>query len=363
MRRLVPAHNRAALTLSVLSLAALVISPAQAAAGTWLKPTSAVEGSVRLSWTWSSGAPGEVATASEGSIRFDVRDRAPGTSALLAWVPGEFPAWATEPQRLPGFFLRAQAQAERYRETRTEPCGDGTPAVRTIELTGAGPSHALLMTDEPEVDAVRRTGRIDVDPPFVVRRDGVFRLGQAVLGTGSFGVRETGTQCEYNDAEVPVTTPRSAPDAERTATGAGLMGFDALVALTDGIDDIPLTATANGGLRIRRTATANVTGAQGATGRTKMEVDLRVAGPLDAHSAFCRVITRGEAARLRSAAEAQRLARRRGFTRVGIGKPVTAAPGDRARHILRWGSTVAPCGTGLGSRKSPALFPVRRAGR
>ncbi len=350
-------------TLGALWLAVLAFGPAQAVAGTWLKPTSAVEGSVRLSWAWTSGVAGALATTSEGSIRFDVRDRAPGTSALLGWVPGEFPSWATEPQRVPGFFLRAQAQVERFRETRTEQCGDGTPAVRTVALTGAGPANALLMTDEPDVDAVRRTGRIDIDPPFLVHRDGVYRLGQAVLGTGVFSVRETGAQCEYNDAEVPITTPRPMVDAARAETGAGLMGFDALVALTDGIDDIRLTVTTGGGLRIQRTATANVTAAGGATGKVTMEVDLRVAGPLDAHSALCRVITRGEAARLRNAAEAQRLARRRGFTRVAIGRAMTAVPGDRARYVMRWGGSSAPCGAALGTRKSPALFPVRRAAR
>lgn len=347
----------------MLWLAVLALSPAQAVAGTWLKPTSAVEGSVRLGWAWTSGSAGAVATTSEGSVRFDVRDRAPGTSALLAWVPGEFPSWATEPQRLPGFFLRAAARVERFRETRTEQCGDGTPAVRSFAVTGAGPANALLMTNEPTVDAVRRTGRIDVDPPFVVRRDGIYRLGQAVLGTGAFGVRETGAQCEYNDAEVPVTTPRAVVETERVDTGAGLMGFDALVALTDGIDDIPLSVTTGGGLRIQRTMTVDVTAAHGVTGKATMEVDLRVAGPLDRHSAFCRVITRGEAARLRSAAEAQRLARRRGFTRVAIGKALTAVPGDRARYVMRWGSSGAPCGAALGTRKSPALFPVSRAGR
>lgn len=350
-----PGLRVARLAAVALGLLLLAAGPASAAGG-WLKPTSAVSGSVRLSWTWS-----EPGATSEGAIRFDVRDRAPGTAALLGWVPGEFPAWATEPRRLPGFFLRAQATVERYRATSSVACDDGTPAVRDSGVTSAGPSNALLMTDEPELDAVRRTGRIDIDPPFVVRRDGIYRLGQAVLGTGSFAVRETGSLCRFADAEATATTPQPAPDAERAATGADLLGFDALVALTDAIDDVPLSVTAPGGLVVRRSVTVDVAGRRGLAGKATMELDLRFSGPLSAHSALCRVITRGEAARLRSAAQAQRLVRRRGFTRVWIGRPLFAPPGMRAGgYELRWGSPSAVCGAALGTRGSPALFPVRR---
>jgi hypothetical protein len=332
--------------LGTLALLALTSAPAHAAG--LLRPTSAVQGTVRMSWSWTSDAGGQT-TTSTGALRFDVRDRAPGTAALLAWVPGEFPPWATAPQRRPGLFLRAQVTVERFRETTAIPCGEEGTVTQTTELLGGGPVNGLLMLDEPEVDARRGTGRIDVDPAWVVQRDGIFRGGAKVVGTGAFTARVSRANCGNPEPyELPVS-------------GVELMG-PALPSLTDAVDDVPLRVTPDGGLVVRRTVTVDVTGRRGTPlGKVTLDADLRLAGPLGGHGGFCRVITPAEAAGLLSAADAQRLGRRRGFPRVWIGTPAlrrTAPPG--ARYEVQFGGgQSAPCGAPLGSRASPALRPVR----
>lgn len=329
-------------TLALATCAALLATPT--AGASWLKPTSRVSGQVRVAWNGTRNTFTEPKSV-EGAIRYDVVGRAASGADAVAWAgPGGSLPRDDKASRFPGFLIRTRITVERY--TARQPgsaCGDGQVPQTTATSAAAGPTNAIVDTFEPHLDLVRRSGTIEVVP--------------AVDGT--VPVTRTGTTCATpSDGSVAVQVALEPSTGEVTV--ADMLGDDLVRALSS-LDDLPLTIMADRSFVIRTTRKLNLDTGDGRTDAT-VAFDLRVAGPPAAQSGDCVAPTYREIRSLRTPADVQRLARRRGFSRIVVGAPRLAGAFDRgARYRFGWGVVTYPCGRSLGDRKDPFLFPLKRA--
>lgn len=347
---------------------ALVIAtggtPATAGAS-WGHPTSNVSGGMRVTWTSDSGDTNEVGSTlshADGVVRYTIIDRAIGNSAVRAWVPGEFPSWADE-RVGNGFLMRARLDVDRFTASARTVCDGGQMAELTTRVTGIPQPHALLATEEPTSDLVRGHGTVDLDLPFLIHRDGVIRLGQVVVGTGTVELTTTGTVCSTDEDGAPVVVAQD--PSVRTLPGADLMGAKVVSAVDDGFQRMQTTVAHDGSLTLapKPRKLINDDGFQHyETISGSFEPQLHLAGPPAGQSAECTIPTFTEMRRVRSLAAARALVRAHGFPSVALAPSRAAIPRqDRdARFLLDFGSPTWICGQPLGTHRYPVLVPLRR---
>lgn len=317
-----------------------------------------VTGDVVIVWQQRSAG-----VVSEGEIRYQALGRLRGRAEQAAWVPGEIPTWAERERVYFSHFVRANASVVRYTRTVQSICEDGQTATLTSVATGRMPQpNALLELDEPEVDVAAARGHVDVDLPFAVHRDGVFRVGQAMFATGAAEILETGTTCGFDEAR-GVSGVVPAPDTTQRVSLHELMGASHTAGVIDGFTRFPgrfgpagLQLAVDQAIPISPSPTD---AAETMTGRIR--IDLRLSGAPLGHGAFCAVPDR-LLRRTRTLAAAQRLLRRHGFARSPFGGGRrSSAP--RGSFFLDWSSPTAPCGKPVGSHGHPALFRSTGLGR
>lgn len=327
-------------TLALAICAALLVAPA--AGASWLKPTSRVSGQARITWTATIPTLTGPSTV-EGALRFDVVGRATSAADAAAWAPTEISATDDRVSRFFGFLVRSRVTVERY--TVNQPgraCGDGQVPSTTTSAAG-GPVNAMLDTFEPVLDLVRRRGTVDV----------------GLAATGAVPVTTTGTGCATPSDGV-LTVPVAREPFTDEARIADMLGENLMRQLKP-LEAVPLTIATDRSFAVRTSRKLNVDTPAERSAAT-VAFDLRVAGPPAAQSGNCVVPTTAEVRRLRTAADVQRLARRRGFSRIAVGAPRVRGSFDRgARYRLEWGGVRYPCGQSLGSRRAAALFPLKRA--
>jgi hypothetical protein len=310
-----------------------------------------VTGTVGIAWQERSGS-----VVSEGEIRYRVLGRVGSRAEQAAWVPGEVPTWAERERVYFSSFVRAEASVVRYTRTVESVCEDGQTATLTSVATGRMTQpNALLELNEPELDIAAGRGHVDVDLPFAVNRDGVYRLGEAVFATGAAEISDTGTTCGYDEAR-GVSGVVPAPARAYTASLHGLLGFNQTASVIDGFDRFN-GRFGPGGLQLAVDQAipyySSRTGVE-ESGTGRVRIDLRLAGAPIGHGAFCTLPDR-LLRRTRTLAAAQRLLRRHGLRRSPFGgaRPSYA---PRGSFFLEWSSPTAPCGKPVGSRRHPVLF-------
>jgi hypothetical protein len=216
--------------------------------------------------------------------------------------------------------------------------------------------NALLHLDQPELNMPPARGHVDVDLPFAVRRDGVFRLGQAVFATGEAEIRETGTTCGHDPVDgTPVVVP--SPDSTRSEPVNGLLGQNHTVGVIDGFDRFD-GRLGPSGLHVivdspvpylsQRTDVEE-------SGTARLQIDLQLSGAPKSHGASCTLPSHRVLRRTRTLPAAQRLLRRHGIPRSPYGG-ARRDDSPRGSFFLRWSSDTAQCGDPLGSRGRPVLF-------
>ena len=369
------------LAIGCLAAAATAAALPSAAIASWGHPNSKVTGGALVAWTADSGkldGPGATVWHRDGAVRYTIVDRALGRGVPQAWIPGEFPrevsrkvAWPGWYNQDPGngFYLRARLAVDHYRETSRTLCEGGLIAESATEVTAVSRSHALLETQEPELDLATRRGTVDLNLPFLVLRDSIRRLGEVVVGTGAVKLTTRGSSCSADESGAPILVT-DAPTVQ-TATVADIMGPKVLSAVDDGYGpaaaqmattigrdgSFTLAATPR---RLSYSADYPVVGGERISGTFTPQ--LNVAGPPSAQSSSCTVPTFAQLRRVRSLVAAQRLVRRSGFTRAYVGPSRPAYPRNDhdARFDLDFGGSVWPCGQALGSPGHGVLIPLRR---